>query len=350
VIVEKHFQGRDYRMVVHNGELLWTVERVPAGVTGDGRSTVAKLVDTTNADPHRGTRRNSLLRPVHLDDEALLLLERQGLSVDAVPEAGRFVRLARIANVSRGGTPVQVNDEVHPDNRVLAIDAAQALRLDLAGIDLLIPDIATSWHESGAAICEVNAGPQIGGMTAAHLGRQFIGTTVEGDGRIPVIAVIGDTPDGGFAASLASALRARGLRAGHHDATGVWLGEKLVVGKRLGALAGGEVLLTNLECDAAIISYNDDDVMINGHASDRIDWLVVAGQHLGGESGDEAAFRARFGRLVSTVAQQCTGTFAVLSDSGFARPDRIVGGEGMTMSPDTPTRDEAIERIVADVM
>ena len=44
ILVEKHAEGADYRLDIFNGELLWVVERIPASVTGDGKSSVAALV------------------------------------------------------------------------------------------------------------------------------------------------------------------------------------------------------------------------------------------------------------------------------------------------------------------
>ena len=45
LLVEKHVEGRDYRLVVFRGELIWAIERVPASVTGDGSKSVRELVD-----------------------------------------------------------------------------------------------------------------------------------------------------------------------------------------------------------------------------------------------------------------------------------------------------------------
>ena len=113
VLVEQFVPGRDYRLLVHEGELIWAVERVVAGVTGDGVASVERLVEALNADPRR-VGPEATLRPVPLDSEALDLLSDADLGPASIPAAGRFVRLRRAANVATGGTPVAALDHVHP--------------------------------------------------------------------------------------------------------------------------------------------------------------------------------------------------------------------------------------------
>ena len=42
------------------------------------------------------------------------------------------------------------------------MNAAQAVRLDLAGVDIILPDPKRSWFETGALVCEINAQPALG--------------------------------------------------------------------------------------------------------------------------------------------------------------------------------------------
>jgi cyanophycin synthetase len=54
ILIERHVEGRDYRLTVLEGEFVWAVERVPGGVTGDGEHTVRELIERLNSDPERG--------------------------------------------------------------------------------------------------------------------------------------------------------------------------------------------------------------------------------------------------------------------------------------------------------
>ena len=302
VLVERFIPGRDYRLVVFHGRLVWAVEREPGGVTGDGTSTIAQLVEAANRDPNRGDGPLQPMKPLTLDDEARHLLSRAGLDETSVLPANRFVRMRRAANVATGGRPVAVFDKVHPDNAALAIQATEAFRLDLAGIDLLLPDIAVSWQESGGAICEVNAQPQLGGVTSGHLYPQILKELVGGTGRVPTLAVMGTARAEHLSASLAGSF-SRGGTVGRHGPDGVWLGENRMLKGRVPILDAGRFLASQRSLDAMVLGIWDGSALRTGSPLPRIDILALSGeaiplpQRMAGKS--HAGFIARIFELIA---------------------------------------------------
>lgn len=281
VLVERHVDGRDYRLTVLHDRVIWAVERVPAGVTGDGTSTVAQLIAATNADPRRGTGPHAALKKLQIDEGASALLARQGLAEDSVPEAGRFVPLRRNSNVATGGMPVAVFDKVHPDNALLAVRAVRALRLDLGGVDLLIPDIARSWREGGAAICEVNAQPQLGSITSTEIYPEVLRELMGGsDGRVPVVIVAGMDDGGALAGQIARALEARGLVTGLHDTAGLRLGDEWLTQRPVPLQAAGNILALDRRVEAMVLSRLSPDCLTHGLPVQRFDLLVEGAQKL----------------------------------------------------------------------
>ena len=87
------------------------------------------------------------------------LLTEAGLFMNDVLTKGRTVALRSAANVSTGGLPIDITDQVHPDNRKMAERAAKGIGLDIAGIDFMTTDITRSYHEVGGGIIEINARP-----------------------------------------------------------------------------------------------------------------------------------------------------------------------------------------------
>jgi cyanophycin synthetase len=287
VLIEKHVDGRDYRLMVFQGNLIWAVERRPGGVTGDGKSTVKILVDQLNADPRRGDGGNTPLKRLDINGEAQKLLQHAGLDLNSVPKSGTFVRLRSTANLASGGTPIAVFDQVHPDNRLLAIRAAETLKLDLAGIDLLIPDIRHSWLETGAAICEVNSQPNLGQVTTSHLYVPILQKLVEGNGRIPIVVIVGAFPENHFAKNIVHQLKVKGLPAGLANGNSVSIDDATVVNTPRNVYDSGRILMLDKHVKAAVVCINDVRALRNGLPFDRFDVLVIAGNHLAIPSASE---------------------------------------------------------------
>jgi cyanophycin synthetase len=139
VIVEEQYVGRDYRILVVGGKVVAVAERVPARVVGDGRSTVAQLIETVNQDPRRGVGHEAVMTRIVVDDHLIDRLERAGLELQSVPASGQIVTLRATANLSTGGTAIDRTDEIHPDNASIARRAALTVGLDVAGIDFMAP-------------------------------------------------------------------------------------------------------------------------------------------------------------------------------------------------------------------
>jgi cyanophycin synthetase len=195
VLLEKHIDGLDYRLLFFRDELLIAIERTPGAVTGNGRDTVATLLQDLNRERAKGT----LLHAIAFDHEAELMLERAGLTAESVPEDGRFVPLRRAANHALGGS-VRLAEDIHPDNLDLARRAMRLLRLDIAGLDLILPDIAKSWHETGGVVCEINAQPFIGEPITRDFYKEILQQIVPQGGRIPLVLVVGSLEQATIAA------------------------------------------------------------------------------------------------------------------------------------------------------
>lgn len=345
VLVEQFIPGNDYRLQVHRGEVIWASHRVPGSVIGDGVQSVAALLAALNADPLRGAPGSAaLLKKIPLDDEAKDLLTWQGLAPDAVPEAGRFVRLRRAANVASGGRAVGVLEQVHPDNLALAARAAQALRLDLAGVDLLIPDISRSWLEGGAAVCEVNAQPQLW----PTLPEKILGRLVRGDGRIPVVMVMGGADLAPWQAALNRRAAAGGRAVGWAARAHATLAGETIVRGSTSLLAASEALLFDRRTQALVVAVEDEQILRTGMPCDRCDLLV-----LGGGPADDAAwprwrgvaqFLAQF--LPPSLAQTCSGRIVAAADEPRWQP--LVAA--LPGRPVEPLAREEIERIMMSTL
>ncbi len=158
LMVERHVRGGAYRFVVLRDRVLSVLYRRPAGIVGDGESTVAELIGQQN-EVRAGARRLQA-RPVRIDDRVRFQLERQGLAWDSVPALGRRVELSTTCSVSQGAESFQVLDETHPTLLGEAVRAACAIPgLTYAGVDMLLADHRRPLAEQNATVCEISSSP-----------------------------------------------------------------------------------------------------------------------------------------------------------------------------------------------
>jgi cyanophycin synthetase len=199
ILVESYIRGDDYRLLVIGGRLVAAARREPAHVIGDGRSTITELVAEVNRDPRRSDGHATVLSFIKLDAVGLAVLAEQGYSPDSVPPAGQRILIRRNGNLSTGGTATDVTDRVHPETAARAVEAARAVGLDIAGVDVVALDIGRPLEEQRGAIVEVNAGPGLRMHLEPSAGKpRPVGEAIvsmlfgEGEtGRIPLIAVTG---------------------------------------------------------------------------------------------------------------------------------------------------------------
>lgn len=276
VLVEKHVEGRDYRITVDNGRVVKAIGRRPGGVTGDGKRTVTALLE---ADAIAGRDRIPRRKPVPLDDEALGMLAERGMDAGSVPRDGEFIALRRRANMSTGGTSEDALALLHPDNARLAVRAAELLRLDLAGVDLLIPDIAVSWLEGGAAICEVNAMPQISTEFAPEVYRDLLRRMVPSPGRLRAVLLL----DAGAAdidqrvADAAAALMAQGEHVVSVRTDGTWLDAERVAPAPADRSAAAAAAELDRQATAAVVALTPEELLDKGLPWFHLDQCCLVG-------------------------------------------------------------------------
>lgn len=287
IVVERHVLGRDVRLTVFQGQVVKVVERIPASVVGDGQSTVRQLVERrlTDKDIERRSRQHG--RPVlALDDEALALLQAQGWPLDAVPPPGQRVLLRRRANTSTGGsTELLAPGSIHPDNLRLAVNAAQAVRLDLAGVDIILPDPKRSWFETGALVCEINAQPALGVSNLLQVYAQILHALVGSTSRIPLVLLIGPTNE---TRQVIRWLQARGtagmgsVHIGYASVEGIWEDAQRIAGPQPSAFAAAAAVIAQPRVGAAVMAMSPDDVLRDGLPFDRCSAVLVLRQDAAG--------------------------------------------------------------------
>jgi D-alanine-D-alanine ligase-like ATP-grasp enzyme len=270
-VVETYHAGLDYRLLVIGGRFVAAVRRDVRTLQADGIRSVRELVEQTNATT-RGT--DLFFSAITLDEDAIANLAAQGYGPDSVPGAGRKLYLRQMA--SPESTATDVTDLVHPDNRALAVSAAQACLLDVAGIDLVSADIGDSWRTNGARIVEVNSGPAadlhmfpqygLARDVSWHLIRSCL--PAARPGRIPVVLYLSENLHSAFLSPVTSVMTKMGYRVGQYPVNSAQTAD----------LAATDIaaLLTNPELDAAVICWSLSQAAREGFPVDRVRVAVIA--------------------------------------------------------------------------
>ncbi|ENI5846279.1 ATP-grasp domain-containing protein, partial [Flavobacterium psychrophilum] len=116
VIVEKFITGYDFRVLIIDNKLVAAAKRVPAHVIGNGKDSIATLIEETNKDPRRGYGHENVLTEIIIDRDTEDLLEKLKYTIHTIARKDEVVYLKSTANLSTGGTSVDVTDMMHPEN------------------------------------------------------------------------------------------------------------------------------------------------------------------------------------------------------------------------------------------
>ncbi|HEU4327427.1 MAG TPA: cyanophycin synthetase [Roseiflexaceae bacterium] len=292
VLVERYVVGDDYRLLIVGGRMVAAARRDPAQVVGDGRRTVAELVEQVNTDPRRRPGHSSTLTRIRLDEAADLVLAQQGLDRTAVPPPGQVVRLRTNANLSTGGTATDVTDEVHPANARMAELAAQIMALDVAGIDMLCLDITRPLDEQGGAIVEVNAAPGLrmhlnpSAGQPRDVGRPIVAMLYP-DGapsRIPIIAVTGTNGKTTVTRLIAHMHEVAHKLVGMTSTEGVYIGGARIMAGDCSGPKSAQAVLLHPRVEVAVLETARGGILREGLAFDACSVGVVTNispDHLG---------------------------------------------------------------------
>jgi cyanophycin synthetase len=314
VIVESFIRGLDHRMLVVNGALIAVSKRVPGHVVGDGKRSIEALLEEVNADPRRGVGHEKVLTRIELDAKALEHLEELGYTKDTIPPDGEVVYLRSTANLSTGGTAIDVTDIVHPDNRDMAVRAVKAIGLDIGGVDFLCSDISKSYKETGAAICEINAAPGFRMHVAPSAGtpRNVAGPVMDmlfppnSQSRIPIISITGTNGKTTTARMVAHICKLSGNTVGLATTDGVYIDGNLSVKGDLTGPVAAQMILRDPTVDAAVLETARGGLLRRGLGYDGCDVgtvLNIAADHLGLRGIETLDDMARVKRIVVEVAK-----------------------------------------------
>ncbi len=292
ILVESFITGFDHRMLVVDNKLVAVAKRVPGHVVGDGKHSIAELVEIINQDPRRGIGHEKVLTMLELDNQAKRLMENAGVTEETILPSGEAFYLRSTANLSTGGTAIDLTDVVHPDNRDMAERAIMAVGLDVGGVDFLIDDITRSYKDIGGAIVEVNAAPGFRMHVAPSEGqpRDVAGKVIDmlfpngEETRIPIAAITGTNGKTTTSRMLGHIMKTSGKIVGMTSTDGVYVDGKLSVKGDMTGPTSAQIVLRDPMVDFAVMETARGGLVRSGLGYQRSNvaaCLNVSADHLG---------------------------------------------------------------------
>lgn len=322
VVVEKFAAGFDHRMLVVNGKLVAAAKRIPGHIVGDGTHTIEELVEIVNMDPRRGVGHEKELTKIEFDPQAERLVLQQGYTRQTVLSQREVLYLRSTANLSTGGTAVDVTDTVHPDNRDMAKRAMLAIGLDVGGVDFVTKDISKSYKDIGGVIIEINAAPGFRMHLSPTEGkpRDVAGPVVDmlfppgTRARIPIAAITGTNGKTTTTRMVSHILKTSGRTVGMTTTDGVYSNGHLTYKGDMSGPSGAQMVLRDPLIDTAVVEVARGGIMRRGLGFTECEvsaCLNIASDHLGFDGLESLSDLARVKRVVLEVA---TDTVVINAD------------------------------------
>jgi cyanophycin synthetase len=292
VIVEKFITGFDFRVLVIDNKLVAAAKRVPAHIIGNGKNTIQELIDLTNLDPRRGYGHENVLTEITVDRDTLDLLEKLQYTLETIPEKDTLVYLKSTANLSTGGTSVDVTDMMHPENIFLCERISRVIGLDICGVDIMAENLTQPLKENGGVILEVNAAPGFRMHLAPSEGlpRNVASPVIDmlyplgKPSRIPIIAVTGTNGKTTTTRLLAHIVKNNGYKVGFTTSDGIYVQNHMMEKGDTTGPSSAEYILKDPTVEFAVLETARGGILRSGLGFSRCDIAVITNiqeDHLG---------------------------------------------------------------------
>lgn len=284
--------GYDFRVLVIDNKMVAAALRDPAHVIGNGHSTIQELIDLENTNPKRGYGHENVLTLISIDRDTLDLLDKKGYTLETVPAKSEKVFVKSTANLSTGGTSVDVTDHVHPQNVFICERISKIIGLDICGIDIMAQNLSEPLTDTGGVVLEVNAAPGFRMHIAPSegLARNVAGHVIDmlyppgKSARIPIIAITGTNGKTTTTRLIAHIVKNNGHRVGFTTSDGIYVQNNMMLKGDTTGPVSSEFILKDPTVDFAVLETARGGILRAGLGFSNCDIGVITNiqeDHLG---------------------------------------------------------------------
>lgn len=152
IVAQEMVYGKEYRLLVLDKKVIAVLEMIPPRVKGDGKSTIAELIEKKQLKTPKKTKINNTLKST---------LKEQGYKLIDIPSRNEFVFIKKNASLDEGGEMRDATDDLNKIFHKWASDIAITSGKILAGIDVMCYDISKSPYSGDCYLIEINGKPDL---------------------------------------------------------------------------------------------------------------------------------------------------------------------------------------------
>ncbi|MCD4665818.1 MAG: hypothetical protein K8R68_11160, partial [Bacteroidales bacterium] len=292
IIAQQFVQGDAFRLLIIDYKFAAACKLEPSYIIGDGKNTISQLIEGLNNNQEREYGDKGKLSKIDIDDETKSILKKNGYKINSIlPESEKLI-LKYSGNPKKGGISTDVTDKVHPFNIFIAERAAKIIGLNIAGIDIIAPDIDKPITENNGAIIKVNAAPDFRmhispasgisrNVAASLLNMLFPEKTKT---HIPLISITGSSGKTITADLLNYCFKEEGLKTGLTTSDGLYIGGNCLKKGNMTFPEHAQIVLKDPTIDFAIVETSCEGILKKGLGYEFADvgiFLNISEKHIG---------------------------------------------------------------------
>ena len=269
VIVERFYEGNSYCINVVGKKIVGIFKATEISIAGNGKSSISELIQMLNEDPRRGKGDKYLLPFIDSDEGLTILLKQQKYDLTTILKKKEKVILQK--NIFNETVDIK---SFHPNTLNQAILAAEIIKLDIAGIDLIIKEPSEILSQENGVILEINAGPgqfknllnPLKGPSSIDLGDNLLEhiNLLNQKNDFIIGNVIGSEFDSYLFQSLKKTFSFQQRKFGFVSPDSIDFHDYNISNPELGFSKKCHLVLEHQELDSAVIHVNDFDLINEG--------------------------------------------------------------------------------------
>ena len=328
VLAQEYIEGAySFRLLVIDYKFVAATLLIPPYITGNGKDTIEELIKQLNCNNSRQIGDKGRLSIVEIDEITLQILKEKNFQLNSILSDGEKLCLKYSGNLRLGGSATDVTEQVHPLNKFIAERAARVIGLNVAGVDVLSPDISQPMYDNHAVVLEVNAAPDF----RMHLNptynkprnvaKELVNMLFPYNAktRVPIFSITGTAGKTITTFILKYCLEKEGYQLGLTTTEGLYITEKKLMSGDMTEPESVALVLKDPTIDCAVLETSLEGIMRRGLGYKYADYGIVLNildDHIG---SDDVEFIDDIAYAKSVVAEEVfsTGYSILNADNEF---------------------------------